>query len=185
MIVLSPHLDDAVFSCSAMLDSSTVVVTVCAGIPPYGTPPSEFDERAGFTSGAEAMKARRREDRIAAQIGNFQIHHLDLLDAHYAEGEPLEKAVRKVAKWAEDAGEQLLGPVGLRHPDHKRIAGALPDSAWRYEELPYAYVWPVDNGEPEELPGAPWKEEAVRAYRSQITEATHMAEILSPERYHR
>lgn len=184
MIVVSPHLDDAVFSASAMLEGSTVV-TICAGIPPEGTPPTPFDERAGFSSGTEAMRARCEEDLAAAEIAGFEVRHMACLDRGYSTDQPLEAAVADAIRLAESRGEQLLGPLGIRHPDHKRIAAALPDSAWRYEELPYAYVWPEQETAPEELPGASWKEAAVRCYASQVTEATHMAEILSPERYHR
>jgi LmbE family N-acetylglucosaminyl deacetylase len=183
MIVLSPHCDDAVWSASALLESATVV-TICAGIPPEGTPPTPFDRRAGFTSGAQAMRVRREEDREAAQFGGFEVEHLDWLDCGYAPDEPLEDVVAAICREAK--GERILGPLGLRHPDHIRIGKALPDSAWRYEEIPYAYMGHSPNGTAEEFPGASWKRAAVYCYRSQINPSTHLKEILHmPERFYR
>jgi LmbE family N-acetylglucosaminyl deacetylase len=183
VIVISPHLDDAVWSASAMLGGTTVV-TICAGIPPKATPPTPFDRRAGFTSGAEAMRERRQEDHDAAARGDFKVRHLDWLDCGYAKDEPLEDVVRMIVREAKARGELLLGPLGLHHPDHIRIASALPSWAWRYEELPYAYMNGADR-DAEVIKAPPWKEAAVRCYRSQINPTTHLKEILSPERFHR
>lgn len=197
MIVISPHLDDAVFGCSTMLEGSTVV-TVFAGIPPDEIPPSEFDKRAGFDSAAEAMAHRRAEDREAAAILGFKPLHLDLLEAAYAWapqdvfGE-LAKVMRN-QRW-------VSGPLGLHHPDHRLAAAAFRsivqngdryDAAWVYEELPYAYAWPEDLDEaligiPQNtstIPRGAKKQDAVQAYGSQINEDSHLAAILAPERFH-
>lgn len=188
MIVISPHLDDAVWSASAILEGATVV-TICAGIPPEGMPPSEFDQRAGFKSAADAIHWRRREDHAAAAIGGFKVEHMGCLDNAYARKPQLiEDVTELICMWALHRGEQIVGPVGLRHPDHRRIASVLPDVAWRYEELPYAYVWPEEhgvNGTLECSNGADWKEAAVWCYRSQINPTTHLKEILSKERLHK
>jgi hypothetical protein len=91
-----------------------------------------------------------------------------------------------VCKRAAEKGEQVVGPVGLRHPDHIAVAEALPDDAWRYEEMPYTYVWPEGEADADELSPPDWKGEAVLCYRSQIKPDTHLDEILHrPERIRR
>ncbi len=198
MIVLSPHLDDAVWSCHGLLEGATVV-TICAGIPSASTPPTQFDKRAGFRSAANAMRARRREDEAAAVLAGFTVRHLNYLDHGYGVEQDMVSAVEEALADVGE-GEPVIGPLGLRHPDHQRIAYAFAAvahrdrlNAWLYEELPYAYVWP-ENLAPALRAlllgeytvtrcSVPEKADAVNAYRSQTTGA-HMDAILAPERYH-
>lgn len=201
--VISPHLDDAVWSASGILDRhEATVVTICAGVPPKSLPPNDFDRRAGFESAEDAMLVRREEDIKAISSLSCFHRHLDLLDISYALGEDLAEAVDLELRIAQSAGEIVVGPLGLRHPDHQLIATAfrrgvqaMPGiSAWVYEELPYAYVWSeylaaalktARCGETTLTrlsPGA--KGIAVSAYVSQLRGA-HRDAIMSPERYHR
>lgn len=199
MIVLSPHLDDAVFSCSQILKGARVV-TICAGIPPADCPPTIFDERGGFATARDAMEARRAEDRAAAEQLGFDAIHLDLLDCNYGESD-LFQGVEKALDLAE-SGESVYGPLGLRHPDHQVIGSAFRSlartrdvDAWVYEELPYAYAWPEYLGPAltvAHLTGPTVtrisresKRDAVQTYASQVSPETHMDAILAPERYHR
>lgn len=201
--VISPHLDDAVWSASGILAHHDVTVTtICAGIPPRGIEPTPFDRRAGFDSANDAVRERRAEDGRALAIFGAEVRHLAYLDVGYRNGERLDEAVEDELTLADERREVVIGPVGLRHPDHQVIATAFrrgvlarPDlNAWLYEELPYAYVWPeylagalalARCGEHTltRRPGAR-KEEAVSAYRSQLRGA-HREAILAPERYHR
>lgn len=200
MIVFAPHLDDAVWSASNLLGPGVTVVTVCAGIPPQGTPATQFDTRAGFPTGDAAVRARRAEDEAAAAQLGYEPVHLDCLDAGYPGGPSIAVAVATVLKDA-DADEVIVGPLGLRHPDHVAVAMAVREEvrvrnlqAWSYEEQPYAYVWPADlapalarMGLGEETitrPSRPEKAAAVAAYVSQVKGA-HIDAILAPERYHR
>lgn len=195
-VIISPHLDDAVFSCAGELSGATVV-TICAGVPPEDTPPSDFDRRAGFRSAREAMRARREEDHDAAAVLGFTPRHMDQLDHAYGGGDLVGAVGSALAGL--DAGADVYGPLGLRHPDHKLIAAAFRTiartrhlSAWVYEDQPYAYVWPEDlEGAIAHVdtiaftrPSPPDKREAVDAYRSQIGPQTHMAAIMAPERIH-
>jgi LmbE family N-acetylglucosaminyl deacetylase len=98
-IYLSPHLDDAVFSCGALISRQAraghrvVVVTVCTGNPPPGplSPLAlELHQRwVGQTSPtslpapAEVTAARRREDLDALEMLNAQAVHLDVPDCIY------------------------------------------------------------------------------------------------------
>jgi LmbE family N-acetylglucosaminyl deacetylase len=197
VILISPHLDDGVFSCFEMLRQGATLVTICAGIPSEDTPPSQFDQRAGFTSAADAMHARRLEDLAAAEVVGFKAIHLDYLDTSYG-GNDLAGGVEEAFALA-SRRETIYGPLGLRHPDHQTIASAFRSQsrkhygeAWVYEELPYAYVWPEYLGPALKLTDVgptvtrvchESKREAVDAYVSQ-TKGAHMDAILAPERCH-
>jgi len=94
-IYLSPHPDDAVFSCGGMIHRQVeaggrvVVVTFCTGDPPAG-PLSDFarglHERWNpqrRLPAAEMVAARRREDLAAVDALGAQAVHLDLPDCIY------------------------------------------------------------------------------------------------------
>ena len=71
IVVLSPHLDDAVLSLGASIadaaatGADVAIVTAFAGDPARQGDPSVWDRRAGFSSSLEAIEARREEDRLA------------------------------------------------------------------------------------------------------------------------
>ena len=62
MVVISPHLDDAVFGCGRLLASrpGSIVVTLFAGVPDDAGQLTDWDARCGFTTAGEAVWARRR-----------------------------------------------------------------------------------------------------------------------------
>lgn len=128
MIVLSPHLDDAVLSLAEWMLTCGVPVTVA-------------------TVFSEGDLARKREDsRALALLGALQVH-LGLSDVADRSGVPagLMSALRRVS-----LGGQVLVPLGVHHPDHAlvschavvmfpgRIAGF-------YEELPYRVMFPDER----------------------------------------
>lgn len=97
-VYLSPHLDDAVFSCGGLIarqagnDEGAVVVTVCAGDTPVGelTPYAvELHNRWGGSGSPVA--ARRAEDRMACGRLGASAVHLEVPDAVYrrSQGEAL------------------------------------------------------------------------------------------------
>ena len=89
-VLLSPHLDDAVFSCGgwmaqrASAGDEVRVITICAGDPPPG-PLSPFAEQLHARWGTAAAPAsmRRTEDRIATGRLGALPRHLDFPDAIY------------------------------------------------------------------------------------------------------
>lgn len=104
-IYLSPHPDDAAFSCGGMIHQQTasgarvVVVTVCTGNPPGG-PLSDFAQAlherwrpASRTPAADMVATRRKEDLAALEALGAQAVHLDVPDCIYrlnpASGWPL------------------------------------------------------------------------------------------------
>jgi LmbE family N-acetylglucosaminyl deacetylase len=200
--VISPHLDDGAWSAAGILERhDAVLVTICAGVPPPGLTGTQFDQRAGFDEAHDAMIARRREDVAATEVLGCRAVHRDLLDVGYALAEPLEEAVAKEVLTARENGEVVVGPLGLRHPDHQTIATAFrraarewAKDAWIYEDLPYAYAWPeylapalhlaACGEETVTRPSRNGKERAIDCYHSQIRGA-HRDAIMAPERYHR
>jgi LmbE family N-acetylglucosaminyl deacetylase len=70
-VIVSPHLDDAVFGCGSLIAAhpGATVVTVFAGVPPHGAAASDWDHRrCGFASATRAVTRRREEDRVALSL---------------------------------------------------------------------------------------------------------------------
>lgn len=151
-LVVSPHLDDAVFSCGQLLAQApgSIVVTVFAGIPPHGTPAPSWDQRAGFRHADEAVRARRDEDRRALALLDARPVWLDFLDDQY--GVPTTStaiATRVAAAIDAHPGFGVLAPAGLFHRDHLQVQAAMlsllraddPSHVWRfYEDVPYRRI---------------------------------------------
>jgi LmbE family N-acetylglucosaminyl deacetylase len=134
-IYLSPHLDDAVYSCGGLLyrqaqaGARTVVVTLCTGNPPAG-PLSPYaqslHERWAAEAGTAAPRApaeitawRRSEDLDAlAEIGAEAVH-LDVPDCIYR--------VNPATNWPIYTSEAAL--FGSLHPSEqalvRRVAAKL------------------------------------------------------------
>ncbi|MCS6871805.1 MAG: PIG-L family deacetylase [Anaerolineae bacterium] len=93
-IYLSPHFDDAVFSCGGQIaqlarrGDSVAIYTVMAGDPPEGFAPTAFTDelhaRWGCGMAAEqALAARRAEDRAAAAVLGASLSFGSFADAIY------------------------------------------------------------------------------------------------------
>ena len=130
MLVVSPHLDDAVFSCAGFLAAApgSTVLTVFAGVPADAeATATEWDRRCGFANAAAAMQARRAEDRSALALLGARPIWFDLLDSQYAapasdnnENDALLRALTTAL--APFAGyTTVLIPLGLFHADHLRV----------------------------------------------------------------
>jgi LmbE family N-acetylglucosaminyl deacetylase len=148
LVVVSPHLDDAVLSAGQVLGGhrGATVVTVLAGVPD-GDAVTEFDRGSGFTSSRQAMRQRRVEDRRALGILGAEAEHLDFLSRQYrAEADDEAVVAELAARIATRRPSAVLGPVGIVHPDHEWVAALWPRAArlaaagvplYAYEELPY------------------------------------------------
>lgn len=154
--MISPHFDDAVFSCGHWLQRhpGTVVATVCSGNPGPGVPASEvWDTGSGFASADEATAVREAEDAAAVSTLGGERRLLGFLDFPYrscSDGfeEDLERAIGDLLD--ELRPVCCLAPLGLVHPDHistgraaRSALGGRPQcSAIAYAELPYAIADP-------------------------------------------
>lgn len=194
--VLSPHLDDGVYSLGAAIGESiraganVSLVTVFAGDPESGRSASPWDQRLGFRSAGEAARARRAEDGRACGILGAVPVWLPFEDEY---GRPSgDDDVWAAIERAVGGAETVLVPgFPLDHEDHLRVArlamtNELPAGRiGLYVEQPYAAVLGDMPAVPAWLaplvgPEARWqalgvgsrarlrKARAWRAYRSQF-----------------
>jgi LmbE family N-acetylglucosaminyl deacetylase len=127
VMVISPHLDDAVFSCGELLSAHprATVATIFAGTPPAGRATTDWDRACGFRSACEAMVARRNEDASALLALGARPVWLNFLDSQYCNGSA-GAAVPQADDIAESIAllvtreqpDAVLFPLGLFHSDH-------------------------------------------------------------------
>ncbi len=121
LVVVSPHLDDAVFSCGDLLAGrpGSVVITIFAGQPrEYGvlTP---WDQACGFRDGEDVVAVRRQEDSNALGLLGATPCWLPFLDSQYGRnGDIREVADRLIAAVGEAGAGTVAAPLGLFHSDH-------------------------------------------------------------------
>ncbi|HEV2310538.1 MAG TPA: PIG-L family deacetylase [Acidimicrobiia bacterium] len=160
MVIVSPHLDDAVLGCSYLLAAhpGVPVVTVFAGRPiEYPDPPGYWDALGGFGPGDEVHVTRRAED--VAALGGYDARPiwLDFVEHSYLERpewvgpddvvDTLEATLRDLEPTA------VFVPFGLGNPDHacthdaamlvrdRMLGDADGGPAWFcYEDALYNYI---------------------------------------------
>jgi LmbE family N-acetylglucosaminyl deacetylase len=148
VVAVSPHLDDAVFSCGQLLAAhlDSTVVTVFAGTPPEDAPLTKWDARCGFASAAEAVSLRREEDRIGLSLLEARPVWLDFIDSQYGASPPPDEVGAALQQVLLELGaDSVLFPLGLFHSDHAlvhqavtHIVPTLPDVRWlMYEDALY------------------------------------------------
>jgi LmbE family N-acetylglucosaminyl deacetylase len=151
LLLISPHLDDAVLSCGDFLAAhpGAVVVTVFAGAPPPGAPLTKWDSAAGFSRSEDVIPRRRAEDRAALATLEAQPVWLDFPDNQYAPTPPQPLIVDRLLQLVQDYRPgSFLVPMGLFHRDHRAAADAALEVARRtefdacyvYEDVPYRRV---------------------------------------------
>jgi LmbE family N-acetylglucosaminyl deacetylase len=125
IVVVSPHLDDAVLGCSYLMAGhpGTTVVTVFAGRPAeYPRPMERWDALCGFVEGDEVHEARRAEDDAALAVLDATAWWLDFVEHSYLDRTDwvrapsivgtLEATLRSLSPTA------VFVPFGLANPDH-------------------------------------------------------------------
>lgn len=152
-MVVSPHLDDAVLSCGALIADAArrradvIVVTVFNGrpTPPISGPAARFHARCGLVEGS-AMDEREREDDAALGLLGARTERLHLPEALYRKdstGAPLyptDPAIFEDPHPGDDSGtveellraqvddvrpDLVLAPLGVGgHVDHVLTARA-------------------------------------------------------------
>jgi len=135
-VVVSTHLDDAVFSCYSLLGPDTVVVTVLAGMPAEGVL-GDWDAAGGAASSRERVLERRAEDERALARSGARAVHLDFLDSQYW----LDAAPPALDGLDAYLTGDVYAPAGIGNPDHVLVRDAVlavrPDAVL-YADLPYA-----------------------------------------------
>lgn len=151
--MVSPHLDDAVYSTWRYLTSSQSVsiLTVLAGVPPEGTPLSQYDRLTRSREPRNRMEIRRAEDASVCGRHGWLYVHLDFLDAPYRAGPLDEDSVAAALAERLPPSDVVLVPAGIgMHPDHVAVRDIALLSVGPtkevhvYADLPYAtrYGWP-------------------------------------------
>lgn len=193
LLVVSPHLDDAVLSAGEALagwTGPTVVLSILAGLPPHPVV-TTFDANCGFASSTDSTIARWHEDDRALRRVGATALRAPFLDNQYGD-RPTAWDVAAMILLAVDAIHPvaMLGPMGLAHPDHELIGDAFLSAAlqapcvpWLYEDIPARVELPLTvPPRLEALEAAGWtphlshlasgpldaKKAAVAAYRSQL-----------------
>ncbi len=125
-LYLSPHFDDAAFSCGGQIaqlarsGASVTIYTVMAGDPPLGFTPTAFTDElhARWKRGMQAeqaLAARRAEDQAAAAVLGAALHFGSFADGIY--------------RVSAESGEALYPTVeaifGAIHPDDPATPEAL------------------------------------------------------------
>jgi LmbE family N-acetylglucosaminyl deacetylase len=148
VLVVSPHLDDAVLSAGEFIAGrpGAVVVTMLAGAP---DPPVTrwWDAQCGFETSHDAMKSRRAEDENALAELNATPVHLDFLDEQYGPASVQDLTAALIEQVEYHRPEFVVGPLGVQNPDHERVRQAVLDAklsvpVWLYEDLPYSVKEP-------------------------------------------
>lgn len=149
MVVISPHLDDAVFSCGSMLAASpgSVVITLFAGTPDGAEQNTDWDRQCGFSSATQAVAHRRQEDEAALSVLEATPVWLPFLDSQYGGPQltpaqlatPLLSALQDIV--TRHPGDSVLFPMGLFHDDHLRAHDASVQALSRLSEAPALLVY--------------------------------------------
>jgi LmbE family N-acetylglucosaminyl deacetylase len=185
--VVSPHLDDGVFSLGGTIAHGTragarfEVLTVFGCDPGSQAPANGWDTRGGFATEGEAATARRKEDHEACRLVGAEPHWLSFRGGGYTPQKDADAIFAAVAEKVSGADAVLIPGFPLQNDDHAWLARLLderplPARVGRYVEQPYAYA--ARKAQP--LFGEEWeksrvtfadrlrKRRAVGQYRSQL-----------------
>jgi LmbE family N-acetylglucosaminyl deacetylase len=153
VVVVGPHLDDAVLSCGALMSTieDATVVTVFAGEASDWNEMTPWDEACGFSTPTNVVAARMIEDDQALSSLGCTAVRLPFLDEQYRDatvdpdvGQIGQEILNRIRA---GGAEVVFIPLGLGHADHRLAAEAClwaarhaPELDWfAYQDLPYAY----------------------------------------------
>jgi LmbE family N-acetylglucosaminyl deacetylase len=195
VLVISPHLDDAVLSCGQLIQSrhGTTITTILAGFPP-GAHAGWSGKTTGLSVAKDANLMRREEDQCASRALGARTAWVDIPAQEYGPAaSPTERLLRIqeaiVTAIAATTVRSVFIPLGVTHPDHIIVSDAALHAvgvanleAYVYMDMPYGQARPGQVrrrlrhiGRKFEVdPLAPFvgdlqtKAEAVNAYSSQV-----------------
>ena len=156
VLVVSPHLDDAVLSCGHLLATAHTgfVVTVFGGAPVhYPATGNDWDRRCGFGQGDDIVALRRAEDSLALALLGVSGTTLDFVDRTYRDTKKydLDAIAREIRGVIDSfAPTTVVAPLAILHADHKaslaatlRLREASDGRDWAvYAEFPYLWREP-------------------------------------------
>jgi len=153
-LLLSPHWDDAVLDCWALLsgEDPLAVANLFAGSPPAGRL-AGWDAITGARDSAERTRERLAEDGRALALTERRPVNLALLDAQYRAGRPAPGVgeIDRLLSLEVTAVSRIYAPAAIgAHSDHaltrlyalQLLAAGIPVTL--YAELPYCVLhgWP-------------------------------------------
>jgi LmbE family N-acetylglucosaminyl deacetylase len=127
VLVVSPHLDDAIFSLGATIarhgrtGGQTTILTVFAGDTASAAPAGEWDRRAGFSTAGQAALVRRQEDRSACGILDARCVQLAEEDEQYTAARRDDRISEALNDLAGCHDEVLVPGYPLWHADHTYV----------------------------------------------------------------
>jgi LmbE family N-acetylglucosaminyl deacetylase len=139
LVVVSPHLDDAVFSVGATLAEAAasgidvVNVTVFAGVPDSNGLPGSWDRQARFSSDGAAARKRRHEDAAACRAIGIQPRWLPFRDDQY--GDDRSEIWSLLAPLLADADAILVPGFPLQHPDHVWVTSLVWEERAKFPQI--------------------------------------------------
>lgn len=145
MIVVTPHLGDAVLNCGELLAEhpGSIVVTVFAGIPENAFVVPAWDAACGFSSPRQAVTVRRREERRALEILDAEPCWLNCPESQYRRIVTLDEVRLRLARaLRRHRAERIAVPAGMIPGDHATASAAMlalgkPDIEWLvYDDSP-------------------------------------------------
>ena len=143
IVVVSPHLDDAVLSCWSIVagDVDVAVVTVFTGAPDDPTLVTDWDRDTGLTS-QERMAGRIEENRAALALAGRTPTDLGFLDSQYGACSFDAWVMAECLRAAELVylPAAIAVPGGRVHRDHVLVRDAcleLRPDARLYADQPY------------------------------------------------
>ena len=167
VVVLSPHLDDAILSCGGLLSALSgkcaievwTVFTEAPSLGPYSPLAKWLHQASGGISGSRLFKKRRQEDRNACEFLSVKHRHFGWHDAAYRKrwwkgflyssgrnlvwhraDTPLIARITTQLQTLLDADDLLFIPLGVgKHIDHL-IAREAADNTHHPKVCYYADV---------------------------------------------
>ncbi len=157
VVIVSPHLDDAVLGCANFMAAhpGVAVLTVFAGNPEEypSDPMRKWDVQSGFAPGDDVMETRRHEDAAALALLEATPVHLEFIEHSYNPGDrpvaPDMLVDVLTPALAALMPTLVIAPFGLANPDHdvthracmlaKERLGA-DVSWWCYEDSGYKHI---------------------------------------------
>jgi LmbE family N-acetylglucosaminyl deacetylase len=131
LVVVSPHLDDAVLSLGATLahavecGSKVEVLTVFACAPDSNAPTDDWDRKSGFATEGQAAQQRRCEDENACAILGVTPRWFEFGAQSYERHGSMQEVISAVAAATAGADTVLVPGFPLAHADHAAITNGL------------------------------------------------------------
>lgn len=148
IIIISPHMDDAVFSCWGSITNASkpLVISVFAGLPPAGTN-TLWDFLCHEPNSSKMILRRRLENYNALKDTTASLIYLDFLDNQYLHSKLLDMNIEKEITGYLNKNVPILFPLAIskiyRHPDHialRKIGVKLANKGYNvvfYPDIPY------------------------------------------------